>query len=333
MCKNVAGGCKDSMPPPPALRVQLKVKDGQHRSRIVKMGDTVHIVEPFDKFKLEDISAFPPPHIVEMTRASGGGKRGQQQYEIKVQFQTTDRQTRQAVFAPSQLLANKAAFLIGDEVVVQRSIKPTVVPVNTVGVVVGGDGDFYHVSFMLMDYYPPVTVSQDFVPADALTYSSRKRHPRGASKLEQSSASTVGVVMVLPSKDAGKDTVGVVETKEKEGPGDVDVHAAADTEVGEEPPLLKKAAFHLQPHVFQTFKQWVHDEHGNRIENSTHLQGLLVQFLRQNPQQRTQQTGNPAVVIALREAGASPEDVALLAETFDFSTLSVEKAIKQYLSL
>lgn len=317
------------MPPPPA-RVQLKVKDGTHRSRVVKPGDTVHILETIGEWKLDEISSFPPPHIVSIQRRGGGGKRIAQ-YDITVQFQTKDKRTHQAVFAPAQLQASKAAFLIGDEVVVQRSIKPVVVPVNTTGVIVGGDGDFYHVSFMLTGYEPPVTVSQDFVPADALTYSTKKRHPRGATRLEQSSASTVGVVRV---QEAEKQQQADAEPQVEEAAEVADVEEPQEDAAADTPPLLAKAACHLQPHVFEKFKQWVRAAHNNRVENSAHLQGLLVQFLRQQLSAPTpQSTPNPAVLVALREMGATAQDIAELAESPGFHALTVKEAVKRYFAL
>lgn len=330
---------KGVMPAPP-VRVQLKVKDGLHRSRVVKPGDTVHILEPVNGIALDDISTFPPPHIVEMKKQTGKAKQGNQ-YELKVQFQTKDKQTHQAVFSPQQLLASKAAFLIGDEVIVQRVMKPVVVPVHTTGVIVGGDGDFYHVSFLLTGYDPPVTVSQDFVPAEALTYSTKKRHARGVTKLEQSAASVVGVSNVQPlpalfRKPELEDAEEADATNGADGEQVEDNAAlAAVTTAHAVPPLVAKAACHLQPHVFDKFKQWIYDEHNNEVENSAHLQGLLVQFLRHQKDSTSSQNRvvNPAILIALREVGASSQDLAQLSETADFYTLSLEDALKRYYAL
>lgn len=314
------------MPAPP-VRVQLKVKDGTHRSRVVKPGDTVHILEPVGDIALEDISTFPPPHIIEIKRQQGKPRQGNQ-YELRVQFQTRDKHTHQAVFSPQQLQASKAAFLIGDEVIVQRAIKPVVVPLYTPGVIVGGDGDFYHVSFMLTGYDPPVSVSQDFVPAEALTYSTKKRHTRGATKLERSSASIIGdtvQVQQIPPVQSDEQEEGDVQ------PADAEI-VPVDSPVVV-PAVVAKAACHLQPHVFDKFKQWIYDQHKNDVQNSAHLQGLLVQFLRQHKHTNTAHSVNPAIMIALREVGASAQDLAQLSEMPDFHTLTVEEALKRYYSL
>lgn len=286
-------------------RVQLRIKDTENqRSRSVKVGDSVVLLRLPDKegdgawdYTLADVSDFPPAQIVQITH-TGAGLRGKQ-CEIRVQFQTRDKRTHQVVCYPSDIQAYLSKFTIGEEVVVVKQLKPVMVPVGTKGRVIGGDGGFYHVTFTITTFTPPVTVSQDFVPADALTYALKAKAMRCAKKTTPSAVNTAT--------------------------------AAAHTFS----PLVESLVCHLTPDLFTSFKDHLVEQRLTGIASAPHLQGVLVQFLRAHnaaPSLARSVTIPEKHAVALRQAGASSEDIAtFFANHRNCAEMSVKEVVQCFM--
>lgn len=332
------------------VKPKLRIHGYTRRIRAVGVGDTVFIVRSLAGVPLDTISAFPAPFIVAIDQG-GTGKRGQA-FRFKVQFQTRERQTHVGFFWSRHLKATKKVLGIGARVVVRQQLPEVMVPVGTEGTVVGGDGHTYHITFFIDKFEPPITVSQDGVPSDALGLPGQDNAPVSDDEEGEveGEGGEGGEGDIEPSEVVESDGEVVVEERrgtradptEDEDEGEV-VEEQQEEELPVAPsellsPHLRAALLlHLQPEQVDMLCAHLQHQNVTRVDDALTLQGYLATFL------RVQQSGGnssghdqelpPAHVIALQQAGVSDADMHRLAQDGVTARLTPGAAVKRYLKI
>lgn len=298
-------------------KVYLTVKDSVAK-RVVRVGDSVFIIRPPAGVKLDDIAPFPAPFVVRLEQSiSNKGKR----WQVKVQYQTEDKRTHVDLFFPRHLRATKPMLSIGDQVVVTQAMAPVVVPVGTEGTVVGGDGCSYHITFLMHQYQPPVTVSQDGVPPDAVMLAAEVAGLPPSKLVEEL------------SDDEGDMEGGGGDEPELEGGGGVDPEDRADEDGANtftapmHSQLYDALALQLQPHLLSSFCEYCAQRGVSAHDAAVTVQGHLVQFLRARPREDVFKPLPEEHVEALRAAGASEEQLRTLTADGVTASLTVNAAV------
>lgn len=318
------------------LKPKLRVHGAERQIRAVAVGDTVFIIRSLPGVQLDSISPFPAPMIVSIDE-SGTGKRGQT-FRFKVQFQTRERTTHVGYFFSRHLRATKKVLGIGTKVVVKAQIPGVMVPVGTEGTVVGGDGKTYHITFFLDSFEPPITVSHDGVPADAVGLPG-----------EKGSVAAVGGGDAEESENESNDGDGEEEPGEEEAEGEQEegeVMEMEDEEGGEEDapvapvarvqavlakPLRDALAAHLQPEQVDLLCAYLVTLGVQEVTDALTLQGYLAQYLRHARDDGDVVAQLPAEhMIALKEAGASDEALTRYARDGVTAKLTVAAAVKRF---
>lgn len=310
-------------------KVKLRVHNTARRIRPVSVGDTVFIVRSLPKVPLDSISPFPAPFIVQIDE--GTVKRGQA-FRFKVQFQTRDKTTHVGYFFARHLRATKKVLGIGAKVVVRGDFPCVMVPPGTEGTVVGGDGNTYHVTFFLDNFEPPITVSQDGVPADALTPPGVKGKEVELDEEEEEEGGEHG-----DAAGGEDDTIGeeVAHAEEEEAEvGEDDARPAdADDIVEQEavvisPTLRAALQTHLQGEQVDLLCKYLRHRGVTQIADALTLQGHLAQFLRSSKEDEAELP--PDHVVALKQVGASDDELTKLARDGVTAKLNVGAAVKKY---
>jgi hypothetical protein len=159
--------------------ISVNVRGG---SRKVKLhaGDNVHI-HSFPGTNNETppqggtVLKVPSPTILSLTK-NGRNVEATVRYHIRSANVPDVVSTHVVQLGCGQLETADAVFHIGDRVRVNSALPGVLVSVGTLGVILGGDGQRYHVSFTMTDLSTgetlefPITVSQDGVPGEALEF-------------------------------------------------------------------------------------------------------------------------------------------------------------------
>jgi len=329
------------------LKPKLRVHGAERQIRAVAVGDTVFIIRSLPGVPLDSISPFPAPMIVSIDE-SGTGKRGQT-FRFKVQFQTRERTTHVGYFFSRHLRATKKVLGIGTKVVVKAQIPGVMVPVGTEGTVVGGDGKTYHITFFLDSFEPPITVSHDGVPADAVGLAGEKRGVAAVEDAEEESENESNDVDGEERGGEGAEAEPGEEPKEEEvmEEGGVQEEPGEPGEPGEQEdapvapparvqavlakPLRDALAAHLQPAQVDLLCAYVVTLGVEEVTDALTLQGYLAQYLRHARDDGDVVAQLPAEhMIALKEAGASDEELTRYARDGVTAKLTVAAAVKRY---
>lgn len=322
------------------LKPKLRVHGANKRIRAVAAGDTVFIIRSLPNVPLDSISPFPAPMIVRIDE-SGTGKRGQT-FRFKVQFQTRERSTHVGYFFSRHLRATKKVFGIGTKVVVRAQLPGVVVPVGTEGTVVGGDGNTYHITFFLELFEPPITVSQDGVPADAVCLPGQKDREDAAEETEEAEEGEEGEQEEDKEQqqegsesdggEAAEETLAETKADAEQDEGQVEKLQGGHHQVLA-PHLRDALAAHLQPEQVDLLCAYLQTLGVGNVTDALTLQGYLTQYLRQ-----AKESGGGASpaqlpashMIALKEAGASDEELTKFARDGVTGKLTVAAALKRY---
>ena len=310
------------------LKPKLRIHGAEGRIRAVAAGDTVFIVRSLPGVPLDTISPFPAPMIVSIDK-SGTGKRGQT-FRFKVQFQTRERTTHVGYFFSRHLRATKKVLSIGAKVVVRAQVPGVMVPVGTEGTVVGGDGQTYHITFFLDSFEPPITVSHDGVPADAVGVPGQK--------------SSVVADDAEESETTGEGDEGKEEEEQEQGEREDKGEQQEDEEEVETPelpvkpaqsvlatPLRDALAAHLQPEQVDLLCTYLATLGVQEVTDALTLQGYLAQYLRHARLDADTTAQLPVEhMIALKEAGASDDEITRLARDGVTAKLTVAAAVKRF---
>lgn len=321
------------------LKPKLRVHGAERQIRAVAVGDTVFIIRSLPGVPLDTISPFPAPMIVSIDE-SGTGKRGQT-FRFKVQFQTRERSTHVGYFFSRHLRATKKVLGIGTKVVVKAQIPGVMVPVGTEGTVVGGDGKTYHITFFLDSFEPPITVSHDGVPADAVGLPGEKRGVAAGEEdvedVEESENESnevdgeeeQGGEDAPPAQQGEEEKEEVIEGEEgKEGVQEVPL-ARIQSVLAK--PLRDALAAHLQPAQVDLLCAYLVTLGVEEVTDALTLQGYLAQYLRYARDDGDVVAQLPVEhMIALKEAGASDEEVTRYARDGVTAKLTVAAAVKRY---
>ncbi len=249
--------------------VLLHVHGGNKKVR-VRRGDNVFITKRMD----ERVSKFPSPRIVKIHKKGA-------RLLVDVQYQTEDKKTRVQSFLAGELESVQPLFKIGDRVVVKEAHPSVVVSVGSRGVIVGGDGHTYHVTFVMhtsptgQQLETPIRVSQDRVDAAALEQCADESDDEYESYSESASGSE-----------------------------DDTVSATLQRFMTER--ILRVAVQHLNSSQLAEFAQWLQTlPTPPHIDSAQELQGFVVKFTRTRQPAQFQ----PEQLAALRAAGATTADI------------------------
>jgi hypothetical protein len=284
-------------------KVYLTIK-GSEAKRVIHVGDTVFIVTPPRGVALEDIALFPAPFVVRLEQTAA-----KKRWQVRVQYQTVNKQTHVHLFYPRQLRASKPVLSIGDRVVVKEAMPPVVVPVGTEGTVVGGDGCCYHITFLMHQFQPPVMVSQDHVPADAIVLASE----------------AADLVAPQPElQDEGGESESAVEVEVVDEVEEAGAETPPSFLLRVCPRLYATLALQLQPSVLAAFDTYCQERGVTESDAGVSVQGHLTHFLRGHPGLPHL---SPEQKAALVQAGASPAQMARLSKDGVTPHLTVEACV------
>mgnify|MGYP005991503849 CR=1 FL=1 len=165
--------------------VRVREPRGKRRN-VVKRGDVVGIRAMPGSTPLSRVGSGGEATIKSITR-DGHGKK-----QVTVQYtDTTDKQPRVVTLPPSSLHGGDTSLTIGDRVVVSEVQPGVCVPEGTEGTLLGGRGDNYTVAFVMtttgegVALENPVTVTQDHVPRECLTFTGEAPDDDGESSDEE----------------------------------------------------------------------------------------------------------------------------------------------------
>lgn len=289
--------------------VLLHVHGGSKKVR-VRRGDNVLILKPMR----ERVAKFPSPRI---TRLHKKGAR----LVIDVQYQTEDKKTRVESFLANELESVLPLFRIGDKVVVKQAHPSVVVSVGTRGTVVGGDGNTYHVSFVMNtlpsgeELATPIRVSQDCVEAAALEQVAASESEYSSSE-HSSDHSESEEERSEPPRQTGSPAKpeGTLETLSR---------YMSDR-------VARAAAHHLSSSLLAEFAEWLATlKEQPRMESTEDLQGYVVKFTRS----RKVEPFPAEHIAALRAAGASSVDIAKMQRNLQLQGRSARELIEYYTRL
>ena len=142
-------------------QISLSLQNSQ-KKRFKRIGDTVALKTPPHNYV-----PYPKPIIMDL-RKNGNS------VDIQIKYYIDSGRYSSAptlgVFKSKDLYVEDMIFQIGDRVIVTQKTPLVLVPENTSGVIVGGAGDDYRVSFQYMCDGKKLEVNQNGVPQQCLGF-------------------------------------------------------------------------------------------------------------------------------------------------------------------